>query len=42
MMISHLRKIQQKAQLEDRELKIVKKLLSIVFFFLSSIEIAEI
>ena len=42
MMISHLRKIQQRGQLEDRELKIVKKLLGVVFFFLNSIEIAEI
>jgi hypothetical protein len=40
MMNGHLRRIQQKQTLDDRELKIVKKLLGVVFFFLNSIEIA--
>jgi len=42
MMTSHLRKIQQKGELEEKDLRIVKKLLNVVFFFLSSIEIGEI
>ncbi len=42
MMIGHLRKIQQRGQSGDTELKIVKKLLGVVFFFLSSIEIGEL
>jgi len=42
MMTGHLRKILQRGQLEDNYLKIVKKLLGVVFFFLNSIEIGEL
>jgi len=42
MMTSHLRKLVQDEKWGQKELKIVKKFLGIVFFFLSSIEIGEL
>jgi hypothetical protein len=42
MMTSQLRKLVQKGTFQSVDYKILKKFLGIVFFFLNSIEIAEL